>query len=117
MARPSPVPCPWPDQNGRKINSCSAAGTPGPVSETLTATRPFARSRASDTRPPSGVQSNAFTSRLETICNTRSPSVASVGAPSRSALEADLATLGLLGEGVVGLVEQAAEVDLLLAPA
>src|SRR5437868_6298922 len=72
------------DQHGRKIRSCSSIATPGPVSSTATDTRPFAAVNSSCTRPPSGVQRNAFESRLEMICRTRSPSETIVGCASKS---------------------------------
>ncbi len=56
------------------------AGSPGPLSLTLRARRPFWASRASEISPPSGVHSNALMSRLETIWSTRSPSVVIIGA-------------------------------------
>ena len=54
-------------------------------------------SRAS-TRPPSGVQRNAFASRFVIICSTRSPSVTIVGCAATSRSVVDLAPPRLLAE-------------------
>src|SRR5262245_48518165 len=84
IVRPSPVPPPSPDQNGRKIRSASCGAIPGPVSATATLTSPFSAASPRSTRPPAGVQWSAFAIRLVTICSTRSPSVTST-APCPSA--------------------------------
>ncbi len=85
IARPRPVPCePSPEMNGRKMRSCSSGATPGPLSETVTETAPFAAVSPSPIRPPSGVQTNALSTRFVTIWRTRSPSVKSTGSASKS---------------------------------
>ena len=48
------------ETNGRKIRSRSSSLIPGPLSSIATRTVPFDCSRLSSTRPPSGVQRNAF---------------------------------------------------------
>ena len=65
MPPPSPE---WsPEKNGRKIRSRSSGRIPGPVSPTTTYTNPLSDDSPRSTRPPSGVQRNAFESRLEMI--------------------------------------------------
>ena len=81
---------------------------PGPESTTSTRTTPFAAASWSSTRPPSGVQRNAFESRFEMTCSTRSPSETITGG-SAVGLDAvvDLAAPRLLGERAVRVVEHA----------
>ena len=57
---------------------------PGPVSPTSTETVPLPDDSRRATRPPSGVHRNAFESKLEMICSTRSPSVRTTGASPMS---------------------------------
>ena len=64
---------------------------------------------------PSGVQRNAFQRRFEMTCRTRSPSEKITGGSTASEPVVDLPATSLLGEGVVRMVEDAPEVDLLLA--
>ena len=80
IASPSPVPPPSRDQNGRKIRSRSSSLMPGPAVRDGDRDRRRSRPTASSsTRPPSGVQRNAFESRFEMIWSTRSPSVTITG--------------------------------------
>ena len=58
-------------------------GDPGPLSATTTETLSPSIATDSSTRPPSGVQRNAFESRFEMICSTRSPSVTITGPRGR----------------------------------
>ena len=52
IARPSPVPCPSRDQNGRKIRSRSSGPIPGPESATRDGDRPVRGGRARATIAP-----------------------------------------------------------------
>ena len=66
IARPSPVPPPSRDQNGRKMRSRSALLMPGPAVRDRDATPRRSRPTASARRvPPSGVHRNAFESRFD----------------------------------------------------
>ena len=49
-------------------------GIPGPESTTSTLADPLPEASRSSILPPSGVQWNAFESRFEITCSTRSPS-------------------------------------------
>ena len=123
----------------RACASSRAIGSPRPVpvararperpEDPLTLLRPDARARVGhrdrdrpvrrrasprSIRPPSGVQANALSSRLETICSTRSPSVVDDRVGVERALVLDAAPARFLTEALVGLLEQAPQLDLLL---
>ena len=68
--------------NGRRIDSRSDSGMPGPVSLTTTRPTPSASNTSTATSPSAGVASRAFVTRFVTICKTRSPSPSTTGLAS-----------------------------------
>jgi hypothetical protein len=84
------------------------------VSPTATETIPSGAARSSSTRPPSGVHRNAFESKFVMICSTRSPSVTIVGLASKFLSYSMRRRRASSPNAAIGLVAEAAHVDLLL---
>ena len=76
--------------------------------------RAVLRRQLNSTRPPSGVQRNAFESRLTMICSTRSPSVMITGCASNVEPVVDRALARLLAERRVRALDELLHVDLFL---